>query len=134
MTAIDKVAWLHVVEGRVLAARSAGKDTWYLPGGKRESGESDVETLVREIAEELSVALVPSTARLAGVWAAQAHGRADGVLVRMTCYTAGYTGELRASSEIESIGWLSHAERDQVSPAVGLILDELHARGELATC
>ncbi|MFF0147972.1 ADP-ribose pyrophosphatase YjhB (NUDIX family) [Amycolatopsis sulphurea] len=132
MTAIDKVAWLHVVDGRVLAARSAGKDTWYLPGGKREPGESDVATLIREIAEELSVTLDPVTARPAGVWETQAHGRADGVLVRMTCYTAEYTGELTASSEIASFGWLTLADRAQVSPAVALILDDLFARGELA--
>lgn len=63
MPTIDKVAWLHVVDGKLLAARSAGKDTWYLPGGKREEGESDVETLIREIAEELSVTLDPASAQ-----------------------------------------------------------------------
>lgn len=132
MPTIDKVAWLHVVDGKLLAARSAGKDTWYLPGGKREEGESDVETLVREIAEELSVTLDPASAQLAGAWEAQAHGKADGVVVRMTCYTADYTGELKPSSEIESFGWLAHADRDRVSATVQLILDDLHAQGKLA--
>ena len=131
MAAIDKVAWLHVVDGQLLAARSAGKDTWYLPGGKREEGETDVETLVREIAEELSVQLDAASAQPAGVWEAQAHGRADGVAVRMTCYTADYVGELKPSSEIESFGWLTHADRERVSATVQLILDDLHARGEL---
>ncbi|WP_211260433.1 NUDIX hydrolase [Amycolatopsis jejuensis] len=128
---IDKVAWLHVVDGRLLAARSAGKDTWYLPGGKREEGETDVDTLVREIGEELSVRLDPETARPAGVWEAQAHGRADGVVVRMTCYTADYAGELAPSSEIAAISWLTHADRDRVSATVRLILDDLHTRGDL---
>ncbi|WP_308287346.1 NUDIX domain-containing protein [Actinomadura parmotrematis] len=41
--------------GRVLSTRSRGKDVWYLPGGKREAGESDERTLLREIAEELAV-------------------------------------------------------------------------------
>ncbi|WP_406638563.1 NUDIX domain-containing protein [Amycolatopsis sp. WGS_07] len=132
MSSIDKVAWLHLVDGKLLAARSAGKDTWYLPGGKREAGETDVETLVREIAEELSVQLDPASAQPAGVWEAQAHGKADGVVVRMTCYTADYTGELKPSSEIESFGWLTHADHDQVSATVQLILDDLHAQGKLA--
>jgi len=35
----------------VLSTRSKGKDTYYLPGGKRESGESDLDTLEREIDE-----------------------------------------------------------------------------------
>lgn len=55
MREIDKVAWILVEDGRVLSTRSRGKDVWYLPGGKREPGESDLETLRREIGEELSV-------------------------------------------------------------------------------
>ena len=93
---IDKVAWVHVVDGRVLVARSHGKDTFYVPGGKREPGESDVETLVREIREELSVDV--SGPELIGVFEAQAHGRAEGETVRMTCYTATFAGELTLSN------------------------------------
>ncbi|MEV4598419.1 NUDIX domain-containing protein [Amycolatopsis sp. NPDC049253] len=128
---IDKLAWLHVVDGRVLAAVSAGKDTWYLPGGKREPGESDAEALVREIAEELSVALDPSSLEPAGVWEAQADGRAAGTVVRMTCYTGSFSGTLAASSEIAAFGWLGFEDRPRVSAVVQLIFDDLHARGLL---
>jgi 8-oxo-dGTP pyrophosphatase MutT (NUDIX family) len=38
----------------ILSTKSKGK--YYIPGGKRENGESDEQTLIREIAEELSVA------------------------------------------------------------------------------
>ncbi|WP_326566267.1 NUDIX domain-containing protein [Amycolatopsis rhabdoformis] len=129
---IDKIAWLHVVDGRVLAAVSAGKSTWYLPGGKREPGESDTETLVREIREELSVSLDPASLRPAGVWEAPADGRADGTVVRMTCYTATYSGTLAASSEIASFAWLAYADRPRVSAAVQLIFDDLRARSLLS--
>jgi 8-oxo-dGTP diphosphatase len=50
-----------VRDGRVLAARrttpadAAGR--WELPGGKVEPGESDAESLVREVREELGVAV-----------------------------------------------------------------------------
>jgi 8-oxo-dGTP pyrophosphatase MutT (NUDIX family) len=37
----------------ILSTRSRDKDVYYLPGGKRELGETDVQTLVREIREEL---------------------------------------------------------------------------------
>ncbi|MGW4483018.1 NUDIX hydrolase [Amycolatopsis sp. NPDC004368] len=129
---INKIAWLHVVDGRVLAAVSSGKSTWYLPGGKREPGESDTEALVREIAEELSVALDPASLRPAGVWEAQADGRAAGTIVRMTCYTASCTGTLAASSEIASFGWLTYADRARVSSTTQLIFDDLRARGRLS--
>jgi len=52
---IDNVALVHIHDRKLLVARSRGKDRWYLPGGKREPGESDEETLTREIREELSV-------------------------------------------------------------------------------
>jgi hypothetical protein len=46
---IDKIAWILLDGGRILSTRSRGKDVYYLPGGKREPGESDVRTLVREV-------------------------------------------------------------------------------------
>ncbi|WP_370968721.1 NUDIX domain-containing protein [Amycolatopsis sp. cg9] len=128
---IDKIAWLHAVDGRVLSTRSRGKDVYYLPGGKREPGESDTETLVREIREELDVEITPASIAPAGVFEAEAHGHAAGTLVRMTCYTAEYTGTPAASSEIEEIAWLTYADRDRVSAVDKLIFDHLHETGRL---
>ena len=59
---IDTVAWVHLEDGRILCARPRGKDVFYAPGGKREGGESDLQTLLREIAEELTVTLRPENA------------------------------------------------------------------------
>ncbi|WP_199487029.1 NUDIX hydrolase [Actinomadura logoneensis] len=128
---IDKVAWIRIEDGRILAARSHGKDAYYLPGGKREPGETDERTLLREVAEELTVELDPATVRHAGTWEAQAHGKDAGVTVRMACYTADHTGELVPAAEIAEIAWLGHVDRDRVSPAVRMILDDLHAAGDL---
>ncbi|SFW64542.1 NUDIX hydrolase [Amycolatopsis australiensis] len=128
---IDKVAWIHVVDGRVLVARSRGKDKFYLPGGKREPGETDAETLVREIREELAVEITPSTIRPAGTFEGQAHGKAEGTLVRTAAYSAEYRGTLEASSEIEEIAWLGYADRPRVSLVAQLIFDHLHDAGRL---
>jgi 8-oxo-dGTP diphosphatase len=57
MTLIDKIAWIRLADGKILSTRSRGKDVYYLPGGKREPGETDVQTLVREVREELDVAI-----------------------------------------------------------------------------
>ncbi|MEV1288818.1 NUDIX domain-containing protein [Micromonospora sp. NPDC049679] len=128
---IDKVAWLRVEDGRILSTRSHGKDVYYLPGGKREPGESDVQTLVREVAEELTVTIMPETVTPAGTFEAQAHGQPAGVRVRMSCYTGDYVGALAPSSEIAELAWLTYADRERVSPVDQLIFDELHAAGEL---
>ncbi|EOD69512.1 NUDIX hydrolase [Amycolatopsis vancoresmycina] len=128
---IDKVTWIHVADGRVLAARSRGKDRFYLPGGKREPGETDAETLVREIREELSVEIDPASIEPAGTFEGQAHGHAEGTVVRTTAYSARFSGEPRASAEIEEIAWLGYADRDRVSLVAQLIFDHLRDAGQL---
>ncbi|MFB9924290.1 NUDIX domain-containing protein [Amycolatopsis halotolerans] len=132
MTVIDKIAWIRFDAGRVLSTRSRGKDVYYLPGGKREPGETDLQTLVREIDEELTVAIKPESARHFGTFQAQAHGHAAGIAVRMTCYTADYRGALTPSSEIEEIVWLTYADRSKVSPVDQVIFDHLREAGLLA--
>jgi len=131
MTLIDKIAWIRVEDGKILSTRSRGKDVYYLPGGKREPGETDVQTLVREIREELDVAIAPGSATHAGTFQAQAHGHAAGIAVRMTCYTADYQGTLAPSSEIDELIWLTYADRARVSPVDQVIFDHLHENGQL---
>ncbi|OLF10425.1 NUDIX hydrolase [Actinophytocola xanthii] len=132
MAPIDKIAWIHLVNGRVLSTRSRGKDVFYLPGGKREPGETDLQTLAREIDEELSVAIIPDSAAHAGTFEAQAHGHAAGTTVRMTCYTADYRGTLAPSSEIAELVWLTYADRPRVSPVDQAIFDHLFQAGRLS--
>ena len=51
-------AGLGVVKGdKLLLAYSKNKKAWYLPGGKIDDGESSLETLQREIFEELNIVL-----------------------------------------------------------------------------
>ena len=129
---IDKIAWLHLRDGRILSTRSRGKNCYYLPGGKREPGETDPQTLLREIREELTVALDPTSLAYAGTFEAPAHGHPAGVLVRMSCYYARYTGTLQAAAEIEEVVWLSYRDRDRISAVDQLIFDWLRAQALLA--
>jgi 8-oxo-dGTP pyrophosphatase MutT (NUDIX family) len=128
---IDKIAWLQLRDGRILSTRSRGKSVFYLPGGKREPGESDAETLIREIREELTVEIVPASIEPAGVFEAQADGHTAGLVVRMTCYTADFAGTLSASSEIDEVAWLGYEDRDRVSAVDKIIFDHLLETGLL---
>ena len=125
---IDTVAWVHLVSGKILCARPREKDVFYVPGGKREGAETDLQTLLREIAEELTVALRPSTVRHVGTYLAD---HPDGVLVRMSCYTGEFSGTLAASSEIDELAWFRYADRPRVPPVDQLLFDDLHAAGQL---
>lgn len=130
MTAvIDKVALLYLRDRHVLLARSRGRTSWYLPGGKREPGESDEGALAREIREELSVAIVPGTLVDAGEFTAQADGQPDGTLVRSRCWFARIDGEPVASAEIEELAWMGHRDRTRCSATARLVLDHLREAG-----
>ena len=120
---IDTVAWVRVENGRILCARPRGKDVFYIPGGKREGRESDLEALRREITEELTVMLLPGTVRHAGTYEA---AQPDGVLVRMSCYTGDYSGTLTPSSEIAELAWFSYADRPRVPPVDQFLFDDLN--------
>lgn len=125
---VDTVAWVRVENGRILCARPRGKGVFYVPGGKREGTETDLETLLREIAEELAVTLRAETVRHVGTYQAD---QPDGPAVRMSCYTAEYRGTLAASSEIDEIAWFGYADRPRVPPVDQLLFDDLNAAGAL---
>ncbi len=126
---IDKIAWIHLDDGRILSTRSRGKDIYYLPGGKREPGETDLDTLTREIDEELTITVLPATATHLGTF--QAPGEADGDAVQMACYTADHHGTPTPASEIEEITWLTYADRHRVPPVDQIVFDHLHQTGQL---
>ncbi len=128
---IDKVALIKIRNGKILCAKSKGKTKFYIPGGKRERGESDQETLEREIKEELSVDVVPDSVSFLGVFKAVADGATDGTIVKMTCYKAELAGELKVNNEIEEMRWLDCSNMDIVSNVDKIIFNYLNQKGEL---
>ena len=120
---IDTVAWVHLKNGRILCARPRGKDIFYIPGGKREGAETDLQTLLREIAEELAVTVLPDTVRHVATYEADQ--------VRMSCYTGDYQGTLTASGEIDELAWFCYADRSRVPPVDQLLFDDLQAARRL---
>lgn len=129
MNEIFKVAWLCTNNKRLLVARSKDKGAFYIPGGKKESGESDQEALLREINEELSIALTPATIRYAANFQSEAHEKPEGIQVNIACYFADYTGVIKAAAEIEEVAWLRHDEKDKCSPVTRLIMDWAKSEG-----
>ena len=126
---IDKIAWIHTKDGKILSTLSRGKNVFYIPGGKREGNETDEQTLVREIKEELDVDIVLDSVEYLGVYEAQSDGAEEGVKVKMTSYIGDYVGELKASSEIERFEWLSMSDIKKVSAVDKIIYLDLFSRG-----
>lgn len=130
-TLIDKIALIETKDRSILSTRSKGKEKYYIPGGKREGQETDAETLIREIKEELSVTIHPSSINYLGTFTAPSDGAPEGVQVQMTCYTATYSGTLAANSEIEEVVWLTYQDIENVSAVDKIIFNFLKDRDEL---
>jgi 8-oxo-dGTP diphosphatase len=128
-TFIDKLAFIYISNKKILMTLSKSKDTYYIPGGKRDPGESDFEALIREVKEELTVDLIPGTISHYGTFTAQANGKPAGVMVRMTCYTSDFDGTLEPSSEIEKMDYYTYSQRNIVGPVDQIIFDDLNSKG-----
>lgn len=126
---IDKLAWLYIRDGKLLSARSKAKELFYLPGGKREEGESDEQALVREIKEEISVNLIPNTIKYAETFKAKADSKNSEIIVKLTCYYADFQGELLPDAEIEEIDFIAYKDKHLCSLGSIQAMDWLKEKG-----
>ena len=68
---IDKVGGIIIKNKKVLVVRKKTKENFpefIIPGGKRETGETDVETLQREIQEEVNLKVVKCLEMMPMIW------------------------------------------------------------------
>lgn len=102
------------VQGRVLLVRHTYTPGWHFPGGGVERGETCVEAVTRELAEEAGIAL-SSPPRLVSAHANHAAFPNDHVLVyRADSWTVTAAAD---QGEIAEIGWFPQdAPPDGVSP------------------
>ncbi|GAA3473236.1 NUDIX hydrolase [Nonomuraea roseola] len=120
---IDVVAAAVIDKGRLLVvSKKSAPDLFYLPGGKPEPGESEEQTLARELKEELGAAPtgVSLLARFEGLAAL------EGVPMRLAVFNAALDQAPLAAAELARLGWtdgtdeyvprLASAIRDQVVP------------------
>jgi 8-oxo-dGTP diphosphatase len=122
---IDKLALIFIKDKKLLATVSKGKDAFYMPGGKREPGETDQQALIREIREEISVDLLPKTIKFFAVYRAQAHGKPEGTFAKLTCFTGDFEGELAPASEIDKIIWVDSSDMEKATEVGKIILSDL---------
>lgn len=129
---LRSVSWLHLREGRLLSVRTRGNDTFYLPGGKYEPGETAREALSRELCEELGLVIPAGELAEAFVIHDVAHGK-NGRRLHMTCFTGGPQDIAPAPGrEIAEYAWFDRQEaRQRCAPAHGQVVDRLIAQGRM---
>ena len=100
---INKVGLAVVQDGKLLVVRKRGTDVFILPGGKPEGNERELETLERELEEELGCGM--ERPMLRAVFSDIAAGSSDAVVV-VRLYTASLVGDPKPQSEIEQLAWV----------------------------
>ncbi|RFA17275.1 hypothetical protein B7R21_00615 [Subtercola boreus] len=117
MQAIRVAAVVLLRERRVLMVTARGRDVLYLPGGKIDAGETAAEALVRECREEIAVELDGASIRSLFTVTVQAHGEPEGRMVAMELFAATALDEPTASSEVDSVHWVTSTDAHRCPPA-----------------
>ncbi len=113
-------AIVHDGGGRLLVIRRGrppGEGLWSLPGGRVEPGESDAEAVVRELAEETGLTVVPG--RLVG---SVDRPGPDGATYDIRDYAATVTGgTLLAGDDAAEARWADQDELRRLPTTEGLV-------------
>ncbi|VAW02341.1 hypothetical protein MNBD_ALPHA04-1081 [hydrothermal vent metagenome] len=106
-----------------MLVRVRDNDLWYLLGGTIEENETAVETLLREIKEELNVELDPQTVDFDRRIVGPALGR-DGD-VELNCFHGRWFGEVQAKAEVSEVSFIDYASKEIMAPAVKTLVGQL---------
>ncbi len=121
---------LDVRNDAILLVRVRDNDLWYLPGGTIEQGETEKETLIREIDEELGVQLEDCSICFDRAVTGPALGRAGDV--ELNCFRAKWDGVIQARSEISEVEYLPIDRLNKFAPAVRILVQKLQIEGAIA--
>jgi 8-oxo-dGTP pyrophosphatase MutT (NUDIX family) len=100
---LNTVGMVIINDNKLLLAYSRNKKAWYLPGGKVDSGETPLQSLQREIKEELNINLDVAHIKYYCHIQAPAFGEEYNVIMEQDCFTYKYNQEIKPSSEIEAV-------------------------------
>lgn len=109
---------------RVLVVRKHGSDTFIQPGGKREPGEDALQTLARELHEELGIVMDPTSAVPLGTFEDAAVNE-PGRRVQGESFLVQASGTARVQAEIAELAWIA------LQPPHGVKLAPLSAQHTL---
>jgi 8-oxo-dGTP diphosphatase len=96
--------------GRALLVRKTGTERFMQPGGKPEPGESAVETLVRELREELGLVVFQDQLRPLGTFVSDAANEPGHRVVATAFAMTAEEGDVVPQAELAELRWLTPAD------------------------
>lgn len=116
MRVINKVAAIVLKGSRLLVVRKLNTEHFILPGGKPEAGETDLQTLSREVLEELGCGV--NEPRFLGEFTGPASGITDARVV-VRAYEGQLIGVPMAQAEIAEATWIDiHCPDRLLAPSI----------------
>ncbi|AVL96446.1 NUDIX domain-containing protein [Microbacterium paraoxydans] len=94
-------------QGRVLVVRKHGTTRFMQPGGKPEPGESPIETLIRELHEELGLELAESDLRPLGRFVSAAANEPGHRVVADAFATSVDPATVQVQAELAELRWIT---------------------------
>ncbi len=111
-------------QDRVLTVRKRGTTVFMQPGGKPDPGETAMDTIRRELAEELSLELSPDELSYLGRFVADAANEPDHQVEAEAFWVHVRAPEVAIAAEIEELRWIEPADLDHL-PIAPLSTDHL---------
>ncbi len=121
-------------DNKLLLAYSNNKKAWYLPGGKVDAGETSLQSLQREIWEELTLRIEAEELKYYGHITAPAYGEHTNILMEQDCYLYTLQEDITPRNEIGAVKFFdSESYADEPAQVAGVleIFERLRADGLL---
>ncbi|WP_414049421.1 NUDIX hydrolase [Macrococcus animalis] len=118
---------VEIKDNKLLLVKVRDNEKYYLPGGKIETGESDIESLTREMEEELSVTLEESKLTYLDTIIGPAYPDTNNE-VELRCYTYESLDTIEKSSEITDVQYMDMSDTTNIAPAVQVLIHKLQRK------
>ena len=119
MAEVNKVAAIIIQDKKLLIAKDKGEEVFFIIGGKMEPGETEIETLHREVREELNCEITKHEPF--AEFDTLNHDKTK--TLHASCYLAELQGTPTAGEEIQEITWIDRNYK-QKGIKLGNLLEE----------
>lgn len=119
---IQTAGLVVVRDNKLLLAYSKNKRAWYLPGGKVDAGETSLQSLQREIWEELTLGIETERLKYYCHISAPAYGENPRMIMEQDCYLYELNEDIVPRNEIGAVRFFdSESYAKEPAQVVGVL-------------